>query len=344
MVMSREFPDELLSALIDDKLAPEERALVEQHLANNEADRQLLTELRSLRGDLKSLPQVSVAPDFADRVVRAALAAAHSLPPAEDKAVVVVKPAAASGRHYRSWAAGVAVVATALAAGLLMFFQPWGESSPNPGQGTVAVGQKKADASPTDDSPVNASAGSSSVESQIAAALRQAAAAEGDVIVLRLELGGEQSVDEALNAALAKAGIAALPGDAPPVDYAPSLIRSYRQQLAQKNVTPDATVPAAEALLIEAPLDRLQAAFMDLASAAKRPLEIRAAARIGLPKAEGEFDRERTQQTFAQRLKADMFRLEKTAGNSVRAGGAAAAPALPVAKLPVRVLILVERK
>ena len=71
--MTREFPDELLSAFLDDELSPAERTQVEQHLAKSEADRQLVAELKSLRGDVAALPQVAVNPDFADRVVRAVL-------------------------------------------------------------------------------------------------------------------------------------------------------------------------------------------------------------------------------------------------------------------------------
>src|SRR5437763_15714566 len=77
VVMTREFPDELLSAFLDDELSPAERAQVEKHLATSEADRQLLAELKSLRTDLTSLPKATVSPDFADRVVQAAVAEAE---------------------------------------------------------------------------------------------------------------------------------------------------------------------------------------------------------------------------------------------------------------------------
>jgi hypothetical protein len=279
------------------------------------------------------------------------MAAAESLPPADEN-TVVVKPAAARGRHYRSWAASVAIVATALAAGILVFFQPWGESPPHLGQGKIAVGQKKGSTPQPKELPANvpdAPGDGSAIEAQFAAVLQQAAAADGDVIVLRLDVRGEQSIDgaldKALNAALAKAGITALPGDAPLVDYAPSLVRGYRQQLAQKNVTPEATVPAAEALLIEAPLDRLQTALADLAGTVKQPLKLATETRIGLPKAEGEFDGQRTRQPFAQRLKGDLFRLEKaSAPSGVTAAQPASANRLPAAQSQVRVLILVGRE
>src|SRR3954453_16957515 len=75
--MTREFPDELLSAFLDNELSPAERAQVEQHLAASTADRQLLAELKTLRGEVGSLPTVTVTPGFADRGVRAAVAEAE---------------------------------------------------------------------------------------------------------------------------------------------------------------------------------------------------------------------------------------------------------------------------
>src|SRR3954454_13894859 len=70
VVMTREFPDELLSAFLDNELSPAERAQVEQHLAASTADSQLLAELKTLRNEVGSLPPVTVSPGFADRVVR----------------------------------------------------------------------------------------------------------------------------------------------------------------------------------------------------------------------------------------------------------------------------------
>src|SRR5437667_10555070 len=73
--MTREFPDELLSAFLDGELTAPERELVEQRLAVSESDRQLFAELRTLKSDLASLPKVAVDAGFTDRIVRAALAA-----------------------------------------------------------------------------------------------------------------------------------------------------------------------------------------------------------------------------------------------------------------------------
>ena len=75
--MTRPFPDELLSAFLDDELEPADREQVEQHLATSEADRQLVADLRRLRGDVAALPQATVDDDFTDRVLAAALAGAE---------------------------------------------------------------------------------------------------------------------------------------------------------------------------------------------------------------------------------------------------------------------------
>jgi hypothetical protein len=75
--MTRPFPDELLSAFLDDELEPADREQVEQHLATSEADRLLVAELQRLRGELTALPPVQVSDNFTDRVLAAALAEAE---------------------------------------------------------------------------------------------------------------------------------------------------------------------------------------------------------------------------------------------------------------------------
>src|SRR5690348_12874963 len=76
--MTTEFPDELLSAFIDDELTPAEREQVEQYLATSESSRKLVAELRSLRGEVAGLPTVTVDDSFTDRVLQAAIAAARA--------------------------------------------------------------------------------------------------------------------------------------------------------------------------------------------------------------------------------------------------------------------------
>jgi anti-sigma factor RsiW len=75
--MTRPFPDESLSAFLDDELEPADREQVEQHLAASEADRLLVADLQRLRGDVASLPPARVSDDFTDRVLAAALAEAE---------------------------------------------------------------------------------------------------------------------------------------------------------------------------------------------------------------------------------------------------------------------------
>jgi anti-sigma factor RsiW len=73
--MTRNFPDELLSAYVDDELTPAEREQVEQHLATSESARLLVTELQSLRSELAALPAIDLGESFTVRVMQAAVAA-----------------------------------------------------------------------------------------------------------------------------------------------------------------------------------------------------------------------------------------------------------------------------
>jgi len=77
--MTRPFPDELLSAFLDDELDPADREQVEQHLVTSEADRLLVAELQRLRGEVASLPPAEVSDGFTDRVLAAALAEAERI-------------------------------------------------------------------------------------------------------------------------------------------------------------------------------------------------------------------------------------------------------------------------
>src|SRR5438876_1305393 len=113
--MTREFPDELLSAFLDGELTAPERELVEQRLAASESDRQLFAELRTLKSDLASLPKVAVDAGFTDRIVRAALAA-QAEPTAS---VTLAAPTQANKRprRIRRWVGiGSAIATTAACA------------------------------------------------------------------------------------------------------------------------------------------------------------------------------------------------------------------------------------
>src|SRR5262245_35572015 len=105
------FTDELLSAYLDGEVTAEERAAVEAQLAASEADRRLLEELQALRGEFQSLPRATVAAGFADRVVRAAVAA-------KAREAATVTPAASPNvsqpkrsLQWTSWAAVAAGLA-----------------------------------------------------------------------------------------------------------------------------------------------------------------------------------------------------------------------------------------
>lgn len=66
------FDDELLSAYLDDELAAEERARVEERLAADPAARQLLEELRAVSRTMKELPVATLGADLRESVLRRA--------------------------------------------------------------------------------------------------------------------------------------------------------------------------------------------------------------------------------------------------------------------------------
>lgn len=70
--MSKIPHDELISAYLDGEVTADERAKVERLLAADPRSRQLLEELRALRGSLASLPRHALEADFSDRVMEAA--------------------------------------------------------------------------------------------------------------------------------------------------------------------------------------------------------------------------------------------------------------------------------
>jgi hypothetical protein len=338
--MKREFPDELLSAFLDDELSPAERQQVEQHLAASEADRQLLTELKALRSDVAALPKVAVNPGFTDRVVRAALAEAERHNPAN--ATVSVAPTKPN-RNNRRWAIGAAVAsAAALAACFLLVVQPWRVGSVDPGPGMVSA-------------PL-------SLHDQIVNSLREAAPKEGEAVVLRLRVSKDMPLATAIETALSKAGLNPL---APNVaNGASALAAAYQKTLEERfpaaspgtenTALMNATVAAAQAVFVEAPLAQLENVLNELSAGQKSPLTLDAECLLaygGRPdKPEGEpGSAKQTEkavtagQAFAHRLNAELFRLEKRVA---AAANAATAPqpvtgAIDPQQL-VRVLILVE--
>lgn len=70
--MNNKPQDELLTAYLDDELAPEERADVERMLAEDASSRQLLEELKALRSTLHALPQDRLGSDFSKQVMQIA--------------------------------------------------------------------------------------------------------------------------------------------------------------------------------------------------------------------------------------------------------------------------------
>jgi hypothetical protein len=338
--MKREFPDELLSAFLDDELTPAERTQVEQHLAASEADRQLVTELKALRSDVAALPKVAVNPDFTDRVVRAALAEAERHSP-KDATVSLAQPTPIRSR--RPLAIGAAVAsAAALAACFLLVLWSGRVDTVQPGPGGVVA-------------PL-------SLHDQIVNSLREAAPMDGEAVVLRLRVSKDMPLATAIDAALGKAGLNPLAPSA--ANGASALAAAYKNALearfppsapdAENTELLNATVAAAQAVFVEAPLAQLESVLNELSTGQKTPLQLDPECLLAYggrpdgPESEpgGAKQKEKgptVGQAFAHRLNAELFRLEKRVA---AAANAAARPQQPVAAIDpkqlVRVLILVE--
>jgi hypothetical protein len=339
--MTREFPDELLSAFLDGELSPAERAQVERHLATSEADRQLLSELQALRGEVASLPPAAISPDFTDRVVQAAVEEAAKYNPT---AAAVSLPASAATRSSRRWVIAAAVAsAAALAASILLVISSW-----------------RRNIAPTPDEIVKNDAGKATEQIAVASdqflkALHSAIPAEGEAVVLRLRVSKDVPLAEALDAALVKAGMPPLGANSP--TGAAAIAAAYAKALdvkygstprgAKNQALLDATVTAAQALFVEAPLDNLDSLLRDLADDLHRPLQLDAQGMLAFSRQrsdepEGEpgsaSKLPKAGQAFAQQLDAARFRLEKKL--------AAAANTSPTTstnpKQFIRVLLLVE--
>lgn len=318
--MTRELPDELLSAYLDGEVTAEERAEVELHLATNEAARQLLEELRSLRGDMAALPRVKVTVDFSDRVIQAAVAARAASAKATVNAPLVA-PAHSSRQRWLYVAVGIA----AAAACLFIAVQFWKPPAPGP----IAE-------------PVHPMA---PIATTFAAL--HGTVPEGQAVVVRLRLPKGLPLEQALVVASASAGIGSATADAP--TGAGGLGAAYQAELTNRigaESLTEKTIAAADAVFVEAPLSQLEKMLTVLSTDAKGPLELHREALMAFvkPKPEGGAagsDPENAVQIarfFMQRLPAG-FRLEK-------------APAPPASEPPVaavngdrlmRVLILIEQ-
>ena len=345
--MSHSFSDELLSAYLDDELSAGERDAVEAHLATSPADRELLEELRSLRGELQSLPATTASAGFADRVVAAAVAAKGR------ETTVTITPAApatASTRKSPRWVAWSAAALLASAAAIVLIVGPWrGENAP-----LVELDPDNLDPNNLITPPV------APLADQIIAQLRSAVPGEGEAVVLRLRVSNKAPLGQSLDMALAEAGIFQRPAS----DTASGAVQvgaAYRNQVLQQyGITQPgapseelmaATVAAAEAVFVEASLAQLEQAIAALSSDPTRSLELAAEAKLAIAMptrstAEGEGESGSAAgtaakaQPFSQRLNAGMFRLTKrdTVENSPVVANASAIGT----QGPVRVLILVE--
>jgi anti-sigma factor RsiW len=308
--MTRELPDELLSAYLDGEVTAEERAAVEAHLATSDAARQLLSELQSLRSDMGALPRAKVDADFTDRVVQAAIAAKAA---ASESVVVPVQ------RSRRTWML-VAAATTAAAACLLIavqFLRP----GPNP--------------------PI--ARPSTPVDTNLIALHSALPTADGEAVVLRLRLPKGLPLERALAVASASAGIGSRTADA--ATGANELATAYKALLTQR-ISAEATIAAADAVFVEAQVSQLEKLFAAIGADAKGQYELRREAQLAFPRSiseggaagEGPENAVSAAKFFMQHLPAG-FRLEK------QPAPVAATPTVATVSGDrlVRVLILIEQ-
>jgi hypothetical protein len=347
--MNREFNDELLSAYLDGQLAANEAAVVEAHLAADEQARQMLAELRSLSEQVRDLPRQSANPQFADRVMQAALAARPAAKPDPSDKV-------RRGSRLPVVLAGVAAIAAAV---LLAIWMGGGSGAWSvPGSNTNITTVPVPETNPGSGDPA-APAAVSAAEAALAQ-LRQAIPQEGEVVVVRVRLAAGAPAAQAIDAALTAAGIAHRAASDLTTAAAPAGA-AYRHQLADKfggqepgvpnTALHEGTIAAADAVFVESTWELLEKAVGALAAAPEQTVQLQPLTKVAaiatavgnVVEGEGEVTPKGVAPpplaNFAQRLPASIFRMEKTAGEPVAVPPAAA----PIdGQRKVRVLLLVE--
>lgn len=124
--MTESFHPELLSALLDGQLSPEQKAVVEAHLARHPQDAQTIDDLRNLRGQLQGLPRLSAPSNLQKSVLRHIRASELARP---------VLPAPRTGQSFANTAWLVACAASLI--GLILvgvFYRPNRDDSPRVAQ------------------------------------------------------------------------------------------------------------------------------------------------------------------------------------------------------------------
>lgn len=329
VVMTREFPDELLSAFLDNELSPAERLQVENHLAASPADRQLLAELKTLKGEVASLPAPPVRPDFADRVVQAALAAAHH----NNARGVVVPASPASSR--RRWNIGAAVAGVALLAASFLLAVFFG-GQPTPSVPSDNPFPPLAVMSPA----VPAAIPVAALPEQLFTALAPNVPGDREAVVLRLRAAQTVPLADALKNALAAAGLQ--PPARPLPSSAALLEEAYRSTFASQ--LSDAAIVPTQAVFVEAPYERLRGFADQLAAAVNDQLRLEACGKLPLGRAwdEDRAEGEAAAAPVVHHLNASVFKLQQVmAASTVSANPPPLADIEPQRRL--RILILVEQ-
>ena len=337
--MAADFSDERISAYFDGELPADERAAVEDLLANSAEHRSLLQDMAAIRGEFQLLPKLRLGDDFTQRVVAAAVEAAAI----EAKTAASSAPLLTPGsvlRKRRFWNSPLVAIpglAAAALAAVLVAQRSWGPSTTRPPTVTV-----KPELISTVPAPVEPSATERAI-----AQLRQATPAQDEALVVRMRVPASTLTDRGVDAALVKGGIRL--GRADQAMLANHVGSQYRKKVSSPG---GSTVAASDALFVEAPLEQLEATLAELnqRSAAKLDLRLEMIVNAKLPPATDSAEGEGgsggplagSTGPVAHRLNAGMFALSAESSPGLAAPNAV----LPAVKLDprrtVRVLILIE--
>ncbi len=232
--------DERISSFLDDALPETERRAFESELAHDAELQQHVAELRQLRQDVATLPRYTVTQGFAQRVVKAALAAQANqnaqLEPA--KSTKPVKP-------KTIFRLAVGTLAIAASAAIIMASLPW----LRPDIAPVKLTQNE---------PVKAPA------NKALEIVWSSLPSDGEALVLRIRSPKDLAAGQVLREAFAQQGIEKRrPADSSTA--AAAVGKAYRDHLkAASGTDRTGSTPAADALFLEISREELEMALSQL--------------------------------------------------------------------------------
>jgi hypothetical protein len=323
--------DERISSYLDDTLPPSERSAFEVELLENADLQQQVAELAQLRQDVAQLPRFKARPDFAQRVVAAALAAKADQDAQITPARKEANPSASKKTSRRALIGGLAVAASvAIILGSLPFFLRPGSTE-------------------TANNANNNSPGVTEPENYALAPVLAALPGEGETLVLRIKSPKSLGAGNLLREAFEEQGIQ----KRRPTDRNGAIVgNAYRAQLG----TDGERVRPEGAFFVEMSPQELELALSRLADTEQK-VKFIPETRLAVAKSEAntgsndprshaagesapQVGGEEATGDFVQELSTALFPIPKTAPEAPAVAPSTPTPSAPKGK--VRVLILIE--